>query len=114
LEIGKFFTYFVLKNPFPWKISRKITFHKKIGFVLRTFDPDVGRGRDGEDEQEEDEGERLQVVGGDALHAEQDGAQQLALRRVEARAEDVGDAAVVGRAETRRRFGRRGVLGPML
>ena len=40
-----------------------------------TFDPDVGGGDDGEDQEEHDEEEGFQVVGGDPLDAEEDGAQ---------------------------------------
>ena len=64
-----------------------------------TFDPDVSRCSDGKNEQEHDEGERLQVVGRHSVDAVQDGSQQFTLRRVEPGAQNVGNATVVRRAK---------------
>jgi len=65
-----------------------------------TFDPDVCRSSDGKNEQEHDEAKRLQVVGRHPIHTIQNCAQQFTLRRVEPGAQNIGDAAVVRRAES--------------
>lgn len=61
-----------------------------------TLDPDVRSSSHGEDEQEEDEHKRLQVVGRNSGHAVQDGAKEPPLTAAEASAKHVADHTVVG------------------
>ncbi len=65
---------------------------------LVSADPDVGRGGDGEDEEEGDEEERLDVVGRDAAFVREDHqADQLPLRSAEAGAQDLAERTAVRR-----------------
>ena len=77
--------------------------------VATTHHVDVGGGADGEEEQEEDEEEGLAVVGGDTGGGEEHRADHVALRGVEAGADDVGETAMVHRSrDAGERSGERG------
>lgn len=81
--------------------------------VAAADDVDVDGGADGEEEEEEDEEEGLAVVGGDAGGGEEHRADHVALRGVEAGADDVGETAMVHRSRDgrqRRGEGGRGLV----
>ena len=48
---------------------RQLAFPKLCYPAVFTFDPDVGSRRDGKDKEEEDENERLEIVGRYSFHA---------------------------------------------
>ena len=67
-----------------------------------TFDPHVGCRNDREYQQKHDEHECLEIIGGDTLHAEQDGPEQSSLRCIEAVSQNICYAAIVRRYNDKR------------
>ena len=77
--------------------------------IATTDHVDIHGGADGEEEEKEDEEEGLTIVGGDASGGEEHGADHVALRGVEAGANDVGETAMVHRSrDGGKRRGERG------
>ena len=67
-----------------------------LSLATPTFDPDVRRGGNGKHQQEQNEAKRLEIIGRDATHSEQNRAQKFALRSAEARPKHVANASTVG------------------